>query len=436
MIGIVVSRADEASTHIGETLLDLKDWSAHSVPEPDSAGGGTVYRTNDFELREFDALHIHLINAAAVFSEPDMLVFASRHSGDTGPLLSAHFTGNFGSADFGGAPGELARASPNALKQVLTTLRSVAPTEYDVAIECTHHGPTDLDIPSMFVEVGSSEAQWRDPAAAEAVAEAILGLRGTAPDADRTIVGFGGGHYAPRFERIIRETDWAVGHIGAEWGLDAMDTVDAGVIRQAFEQSRASRAVLDGELPHLVDVINDLGYRVVSETWVRETSGTDLSGVEWAESNLTTVDNGLRFGSAAPDGTDMETYEIDPDLIAAANGVSRERVRAAVAQTATAFVTQEGGNRVTGRVAIPANNKEPLVSALMAILADRFDTIDREDDLLAVTETVFDPDRARDLGVPEGPAFGALANGESVTIDGTEITPEMVHVEQTRQYQL
>ncbi|TKX83128.1 hypothetical protein EXE43_25850, partial [Halorubrum sp. SS5] len=41
-------------------------------------------------------------------------------------------------------------------------------------------------------------------------------------------------------------------------------------------------------------------------------------------------------------------------------------------------------------------------------------------------ETAFDPSLAAERGVPEGPAFGRLADGESVEIDGETVEPDEV----------
>src|SRR5690606_15585767 len=38
----------------------------------------------------------------------------------------------------------------------------------------------------------------------------------------------------------------------------------------------------------------------------------------------------------------------------------------------------------------------------------------------------FDPARARELGVPEGPLWGRLHHGESVTVDGRTIDPARI----------
>src|SRR6056297_1909180 len=183
MLAIVVSRADEASVNIGEQLLDIADWT-ETVDDgrSDADGGGTVYRTDGAELREFEGRHLELDRPADAFDDPDLLLFASKHAGETGELLTAHHTGSFGEAEYGGESGRFARAAPNAHRAVVESLAAHAPENYDVGMECTHHGPTDVGVPSMFVEVGSAEPQWRDPAAARAVARAILDLRGVPAD--------------------------------------------------------------------------------------------------------------------------------------------------------------------------------------------------------------------------------------------------------------
>lgn len=436
VIGIAVSRADDAATHIRDHLLDRGTWERYEDDRPDPDGGGTVYRTEGFELREFDGLHIHLTGVAGAFTDPSLIVFPSRHSGETGRLLTTHFTGNFGQAEFGGTAGSFARACPNAHKRVRRLLADTAPDGYDVGIECTHHGPSDIDVPAMFVEIGSSSTEWHDAAAADAVARSILALRGVRPDTDRAIVGFGGGHYAPRFDRIVRETDWAVGHIGADWSLESMDSLASDVIRQAFEKSNADRAVIDGDRPALVSVIDDLGYRVVSETWVRETDGVALDLVAAAEETLSPIDEGLRFGEAAAGAREFTVYNPDPNLLADANAESVDRVRETVSNHAVAFEAGERGNRITGRIAVRGDGRDRVIDGLIAIIREGYDTVTRHGDTLIAEKHRFDPEQARRHGVPEGPAFGRLANGQSVDVNGETITPDMVHTKRTTRYQL
>jgi D-aminoacyl-tRNA deacylase len=184
VIGIACSRADSAATHVCEHLLDQRSWASETDDErPAAEGGGTVHRHEDFALRTFEELHLRLETVADAFeTDPAFVVFPSRHSGETGPLLTAHFTGNFGPADHGGDPNALARACPNAHSRVLAALDEAAPPDYAVGTECTHHGPSAVGAPAMFVEVGSDREQWADPAAAAAVARAILSMDGVDPD--------------------------------------------------------------------------------------------------------------------------------------------------------------------------------------------------------------------------------------------------------------
>ena len=458
MIGIVVSRADGASEHIGERLLELGSWTEHEDTErPDAAGGGTYHRAPGFELRTFEELHIHLDDPSVAFTDLDLLVFVSRHSGETGPLLTAHVTGNFGTAEYGGEPGELASAPPGAEKRVVEALARHAPDGYDVCIECTHHGPSEVGVPSMFVELGSDEPQWSDPEGARAVARAVLSLRET-PDPDLTgpageprhVVGFGGGHYAPRFTRIVRETEWAVGHVAADWALAELGSPAANreVIDRAFERSRTDLAAIEGDRPELAAVVEDLGRRVVSETWLRAVGNRSLALVEALEAAITPVSEGLRFGDAAPGDGDAEpaervvVRELPVELLARAQGIDPEATREAVERHAVAFDTEQGGTRAIGLAAFPADPSdsssvvasassvtspfEALVTGLARILESRYDAVAVEDDAVVAREAAFDPELAAERGVPEGPAFGRLSAGESVEVDGETIEPNAV----------
>lgn len=428
MLAVVVSRADEASEHIGEYLLELETWTDHEdETRSDANGGGTYYRTDGAELRTFDDLHLHLDGAAAAFDDPDLLVFASRHSGDTGPLLTAHATGNFGPAEYGGGEGSLARAAPNALRAVRGAFDDHASEGYDAGIEATHHGPSTVGCPSLFVELGSGEAEWADPAGAEAVARSILDLRGVDPSAYRTVVGFGGGHYAPRFDRVLTETDWAVGHVAADWALDEVgDPRQArAVVAKAFRKSGTEFALIDGDHPALEAVIDDLGFETVTETWLRETTGVPLELVQRVERALSPVDDGLRFGDRAR-GYDGEfvVEELPAELLDEANGVDRSAALAAVADRALAYETVDGGSLAAGAVALVATGDyRRVVEGLAAVLEAKYDSVAVDDGEVLARREAFDPELAREAGVDEGPDFGRLSAGESVTVGHETVEP-------------
>ncbi|MXR50060.1 hypothetical protein GRX03_00350 [Halovenus sp. WSH3] len=453
MLGIVVSRADSASVNIGEQLRTVTEWQqVTDESRPDAGGGGTVYRTDGAAIREFDEWHLRLDRPAEAFENPDLLVFASRHSGDTGPLLTAHHTGNVGPAEHGGEDNELARACPNAHDAVLAAMREHAPEEYEVGMEGTHHGPSAVGAPSMFVEVGSAEPQWADEAACRAAAKAILDLRGVDPDkpadgADdsgnerrRHLVGFGGGHYTPRFERITRETDWAVGHVAVDWGLDAIESEAdrRAVVERAFEQSAAAYGLVEGSKPELVEIIEEYGYRPVTETWVRETDGVDLDLVAAVEEAVGTVEQGLRFGKQAQthDDTAFTVDSLPENLIDEVCGIDRETVYERIDEATVAFQTEQGGTRPTGTVVLADEDREAIIDDLADLLTERYDEIEHRGDRIVARTERFDPEKAETFGLSEGPAFGRLASGEAVEVDGRTIPPEEVRTEREVEFEL
>lgn len=439
MIAIVESRADRASVHICDHLRDLADWTVcEDDSRPDGDGGGTYYRLENAELRSFNDLHLDLERPAEAFDcEPDLLVFASRHSGDTGPLLTGHFTGNFGPAEFGGEDDTLAEACPNALARLLDAFDEYAPEAYDVGMEGTHHGPSNVGCPSLFAELGSGDEQWDDPAGAEAVARAVLELRDVDPHRSRQVVGFGGNHYAPRFERIVRETPWAVGHVAADWALEAMGHPGAhqDVIEQAFAASEADIAVLDGEWPVLEETLETLDRRIVGETWLRAVGDRSLPLVDAVESDLGSVDDGVRFGDRRD--SEFTVVDLPVELIGTTEGIDPDRVRTTVEAHTVAFSTENGGTRVGSRAAVPDRTaRRQIIEELVAVLEEKFETVTLEDDVVIAEEVAFDPALAHEASVPEGPKFGALAAGDPVTVDGEIINPETVHRRQTRKFTL
>ena len=97
---------------------------------------------------------------------------------------------------------------------------------HKVCFEVTHHGPY-LKTPTLFVEVGSNEEEWKNKEPAKVVAKSVLELLESYHyEKDITedipiLIGIGGGHYAPRFTDVILEKNAAFGHMIPHYQIEA-----------------------------------------------------------------------------------------------------------------------------------------------------------------------------------------------------------------------
>lgn len=426
MIAVVVSREDEASLTIRDALLKEVEWEER---EPSSEAWQREWRHQGFVMIEKEGLHLYYDGVDAELDDAfdvSLVVFVSRHSGETGPLLTAHHTGNFGDAEYGGEPGSLATPAPGATRHLLRRFADAAPEEFSVCLEATHHGPSELETPSVFAEVGSGPDEWKRDDAAHAVARGVL----TLPDCEEprtTVVGVGGGHYAPRFTRVVLETDAAVGHVAADY---ALDDLDSALLRDAFESSEADALLLDGDAADAPPEVTD-DYPVASESYLRERAGVPEETAVSVERVLGSEAGDAHLTRRAEEGA-KSAVEFDAGLVREARNVDREATDEALEENALGYV-EEGGH--TERVAVAEGEQRVLAEALADVLREKYE-VEVCDDTVVLKRNVFDAEKARELGVEEGPAFGRLSSGEAVEVDGRTVKPEDVRRSERRRFSL
>jgi D-aminoacyl-tRNA deacylase len=202
------------------------------------------------------------------FPNAQLVVFISRHSSQSGkPTLSVHTTGNFGEAELGGLPRTLSVAPALAMQTALKALyrlKQEMNLNYEVSYECTHHGPS-LNVPVVFVELGSSELQWNDSTAAQAVGDAAMyAIANFSALAGSSVLGIGGTHYNQKFTRMALAGEAAFGHMIPKY---AISNIDSAMLSQCVKKTleRVSLAVLDWkgitsqDKPKLLSVLQEIG---------------------------------------------------------------------------------------------------------------------------------------------------------------------------------
>ncbi|MFX0068186.1 MAG: D-aminoacyl-tRNA deacylase [Promethearchaeota archaeon] len=243
MILILASTIDVAGMTIITQLRTICNFEETGKAFDGNAIHQTVIGGRKVELAFTKRDIIYASHIEESFS-PRLVIFASRHSSESRlPVLTVHVPGNLHKAEFGGEDKKVSIAPAYemkaALKELLSAKIDLGLEDYRVSYEATHHGPT-LDIPAMFIEIGSTIERWEHKEAGLAAAKAIVSSI-KSPQKGLRSIGVGGGHYAPKFTRLGLNTEVAFGHIIPKY---ATTYITEEMLRQLVEKTTDGAEIL------------------------------------------------------------------------------------------------------------------------------------------------------------------------------------------------
>ncbi len=174
----------------------------------------------------------------------DYFIFATKHQSKAGvKSLCVHPIGNYSKAELGGKDKELVNTIPSCMKTAVLELSKINTlTGFEIAFEATHHGPY-LEKPCMFIEIGSSEDEWKDENAGKIIAKTILETVKSNKKYKSCII-LGGNHYNAVAKKIILNTEYAVSHVCPKHNLK---NLDSKMLKQMINKSedKVELVVLD-----------------------------------------------------------------------------------------------------------------------------------------------------------------------------------------------
>jgi len=235
---IITSTKDPASNTMINYLLDNEEFEItnkgiignqnnHNNTNTDFKVLGSLKHLNTaLVITNQDLIDIN--NLDGITPKENMVIFLSKHASKSKtPTLTSHSTGNFSDIVLlGGKPKEIGNTFPSFQKVYMKKIYEKRQElfGYDLTIEATHHGPTSLVNPILFIEIGSSEIQWVDKTTAsivcKSVLESIKDIEKCIKNNNITIgIGIGGNHYPQKYNELILFSNVAFGPIISKYNL-------------------------------------------------------------------------------------------------------------------------------------------------------------------------------------------------------------------------
>jgi len=227
---IVASKLDKAGINITTQLSQFRENPVFSSMKQSPAF--------DFYLVDNEIIYTENLDLEKI-NQYDFIIFASKHKSEKKEkTLSVHAPGNWRQAELGGESGKICKTSALFQKQIFEKLKRNVKTHdlknYKVTLECTHHGPF-IDKPCIFIEIGSTEIEWEDRRAGFVIAKTIRDIIQDFKENpyNEIVVGIGGPHYCPNFNKIQLNSNIALSHIIPQYTLPLTEEM----IKEALDKT-------------------------------------------------------------------------------------------------------------------------------------------------------------------------------------------------------
>ena len=232
-----------------------------------------------YTSKEYEEIKLHVSNESLLYMEDldtkypqsKAFIFLSKHRSESGiPTLTCHCTGNYADNPYGGNPRELAISYPYLQKMYLQEINNAkrALSYYEIVIEASHHGPTSLKKPILFIEIGSTETQWIDRNAASIICNCLIGiLTNGLGRCEKVGICLGGTHYPSKFNKLLLESEFGLAAVAPKHNLES---IDKDMLNQMIAKSieTVTHIIVDWkglgkEKNRIMELVEDTGLKVL-----------------------------------------------------------------------------------------------------------------------------------------------------------------------------
>jgi len=268
---LVTSEKDIASQTIKTVLIEEYGF----LPTGDDFEENPILAANESALLITTNRDMIFCDHLEDYFDAEVFIFCSRHRAESAkPALLVHSTGNLGfEALFGGNPQQVSVSAPSlvsvALQRLYHERQERGLDEFDVSLEVTHHGPTSMSTPLVFIELGSNEEYWIHKDGARAVAAAIMECTNE-PLGGESVIGFGGTHYASKFNKLVLEKGYKMGHMAPKYAVNKL-TLDVVKHMATRTTGSVSKAIVDWKgmnaenKAHIFPILEEAGLEIVRD---------------------------------------------------------------------------------------------------------------------------------------------------------------------------